>query len=147
MVYYENLVILDALLSDEEINAEIEKIKTRLEANGACMIKIDPWGRRRLAYLIKKRRDGYYVFFYFTIDNKNFLKEMEKRYLITETILRAIFFRLEKKEAEEVLKDYFAEQKKKEISEEKAAVQPVKAASENNNESADKNEKSSEEGQ
>lgn len=120
MTHYENVVIFDALLSDEEINTQIEKFKAAIEQLGMKIIHVEIWGRRRLAYPIKKRRDGFYIIYYFTLENnKNSIKELEKKYRISEAILRFMFVKLDQKASAVVLKNILK-------SEEKAAESPIK---------------------
>ncbi len=151
MKYYENVVIFDALLSDDEINAQIEKAKAAIEQSGLKMMTVDTWGRRRLAYPINKRRDGYYVIFYFTSDSdKNPLTELDRKYRLTESILRHMFVYLSQKDAAIVLKDYFKSEKKEsaEPSEPKEESKPkdkdAEPQDENSGESKQEENKSAE---
>lgn len=122
MIYYENVVIFDALLSDDEINAQVEKTKALLEQFGAKIVKIDIWGRRRLTFPIKKRRDGFFAIYYFTVsEDKKAIAEVEKRYRISEAILRYMIIKLEPHESAIVLKDILQSEKKE------AAEAPKKA--------------------
>lgn len=58
---YEVMVILDASLEEETIRDTVERWIQLLESNGAERGYIDFWGRRRLAYEVKHRTEGYYV--------------------------------------------------------------------------------------
>jgi small subunit ribosomal protein S6 len=59
---YELAFIADPELDAEGLTALEEKVQEWIEAAGGKAIKFDRWGKRRLAYPIKKRNDGYYVF-------------------------------------------------------------------------------------
>lgn len=59
---YEIVYIADPDLDENALTALEEKIKGWVEAAGGSIVKVDRWGKRRLAYTIKKRRDGHYVF-------------------------------------------------------------------------------------
>jgi small subunit ribosomal protein S6 len=59
---YELAFIADPELDAEGLTALEEKVQEWIEAAGGKVIKFDRWGKRRLAYPIKKRNDGYYVF-------------------------------------------------------------------------------------
>ena len=61
---YELGVILRPTLSEEEVNSAVEKLKNFIEERGE-VVKVDLWGRRKLAYPIQKYQEGYYVFFNF----------------------------------------------------------------------------------
>ncbi len=59
---YELAFIADPELDAEGLTALEEKIQEWIGAAGGKAVKFDRWGKRRLAYPIKKRNDGYYVF-------------------------------------------------------------------------------------
>ena len=60
---YECMVILDPELDEETIRPEVERWVGQLEAHGAERGYVDYWGKRRLAYEVKHRKEGYYVVF------------------------------------------------------------------------------------
>ena len=60
---YEVMIILDADLDEETIRAAVERWLTLIESNGAERGHVDWWGKRRLAYEINRKTDGYYVVF------------------------------------------------------------------------------------
>ncbi|OGO17087.1 MAG: 30S ribosomal protein S6 [Chloroflexi bacterium RBG_16_48_8] len=59
---YELAYILDPELDEQSLAALEERIKGWIESTGGKIKTIDNWGKRRLAYPIKKRNDGYYYF-------------------------------------------------------------------------------------
>lgn len=58
---YEIVVILDATLDEEQIQASLERLSTVISSNAGDVVKIDHWGRRRFAYELADRWEGYYV--------------------------------------------------------------------------------------
>ncbi len=60
---YEVMIIFDADLDEETIRAAVERWLTQIESNGAERGYVDFWGKRRLAYEINRKTDGYYVVF------------------------------------------------------------------------------------
>ena len=58
---YEVMVIYDAELDDAEIRAAVDRATKLLESKGAELGPVDHWGKRRLAYRLKRRWEGYYV--------------------------------------------------------------------------------------
>ena len=60
---YEVMIILDADLDEETIRAAVERWLTLIESGGAERGHVDWWGKRRLAYEINRKVDGYYVVF------------------------------------------------------------------------------------
>ena len=62
---YELMVIIDAELDDEVIDTTIKRIAGLLDQRGATVKSEDRWGRRRFAYEINHKLEGYYVVFEF----------------------------------------------------------------------------------
>lgn len=62
---YELMVIIDAELDDEVIDATVKRIAGLLDQRGATVKSEDRWGRRRFAYEINHKLEGYYVLFEF----------------------------------------------------------------------------------
>jgi small subunit ribosomal protein S6 len=60
---YEVMVILEADLDEETIRANVERWLQSIEARGAQRGYVDFWGKRRFAYEVKHRTEGYYVVF------------------------------------------------------------------------------------
>lgn len=58
---YEVMVILDASLEDDATRAAIDRATSLLTGQGASIGRVDRWGRRRFAYEVKHRSEGYYV--------------------------------------------------------------------------------------
>ncbi|MGK7344530.1 MAG: 30S ribosomal protein S6 [Candidatus Nitrospinota bacterium M3_3B_026] len=65
---YESLFILKPDLADEEIDKEVESVKESIKSAGGSIIEEDRWGKKRLAYLVRKNRYGYYVLLRFSLD-------------------------------------------------------------------------------
>ncbi len=85
---YETIFIVNATLSEEDINAVVEKFTSLIAENGE-IVKIDQWGKRRMAYPINDMPEGYYVLVEF--DSKpDFPAELDRIYKITDGIIRSI---------------------------------------------------------
>ena len=63
MQKYEVVVIISPDQEETALNALIEKIKGWITDDGGQIDSVDNWGKRRLAYLIRKQREGIYVLF------------------------------------------------------------------------------------
>lgn len=83
---YETIIIFDAKLTEEETKASVEKFKELIAANGTVE-KVDEWGKRKLAYEIDKKTEGYYVLINFT-SNTEFISELNRIYNITDSVIR-----------------------------------------------------------
>ena len=97
MNIYENIVILNAALSDEEADAAITRIKDLIAAQGGEVLKIDVWGRRKLAYEIKKQKKGLYVLFHYKTPSAA-IKKMEDFYKVFDAVIKYMVIKLGKKQ-------------------------------------------------
>ena len=88
---YETIFVIDASLQEEEINAISEKFTSLIAANGTTE-SVDVWGKRRLAYPIDYKTEGYYVLVNFSSEAE-FITELERIYNITDGVLRTIVIR------------------------------------------------------
>ena len=88
---YETIFIIDAALEEEAVAGLKEKF-TNLIAKNGTVENVDEWGKRRFAYEIDDKTEGYYVLVDFTSDG-DFPKELDRQYKITEGILRTIIIR------------------------------------------------------
>jgi len=65
---YEIVAVLKSDLDEEGLVAALGRITQRVTEHGGSIISQERWGKRKLAYPIKKHRDGYYTLFVFTLD-------------------------------------------------------------------------------
>lgn len=84
---YEYVLVLDAEQTDEAIAETVEKFRALIAEHGE-IAGIDEWGKRRLAYKINFKSEGYYVIYTFATDKPEFIAELERVSKINETILR-----------------------------------------------------------
>ena len=92
---YETIFIIDASLDEESVKGLQEKFTSLIEKNGEIE-SVDEWGKRRLAYEINDKTEGFYVLVNFKAD-ADFPKELDRQYRITDGILRTIIIRKEDK--------------------------------------------------
>ncbi len=85
---YETIFVLDASIGDEAIEGLVAKFKSLIEKN-ATIDSVDVWGKKRLAYEINDKTEGYYVLVNFT-SAPDFPRELERVYRITDGVLRSI---------------------------------------------------------
>lgn len=90
---YETIFVLDAALEEEKITALSEKFQKLIADNGTVE-SVDVWGKRKLAYPIDFKTEGYYVLVNFTSEPE-FPKELERIYGITDGVMRTITIRKE----------------------------------------------------
>ena len=94
---YETLFIIDASLTEEAIKGLVDKF-TALIAEHGKVSEVNEWGKRRLAYPINDKDEGYYVLVNFESES-NLPAELERIFGITEGIMRSIVIRHEDKKA------------------------------------------------
>lgn len=85
---YETIFILDATQPEEAIKALVEKFTTLISNNGQ-LVKVDEWGKRRLAYAINDMSDGYYVLAEFEC-KPEFPAELDRVFKITDGVMRTM---------------------------------------------------------
>ena len=85
---YETLFVVDPTLGEESVKAIVDKFTTLISEN-ATIESVDEWGKRRLAYAIDYKNEGYYVLVNFKSEGA-FTLELERVFGITEGILRSI---------------------------------------------------------
>ena len=88
---YETIIVVDAALTEDEINSTVEKFKALISANGTIE-NVDVWGKRKLAYPIDFKTEGYYVLINFA-SQAEFITELDRNYNIADSILRTITVR------------------------------------------------------
>src|SRR5208283_246728 len=84
---YETIFILKPDVSNEVIGATNSKIRGVLEAGGGTLLKIENWGRRKLAYEVKKQLKGIYIFFRY-LGNPGLVEEIERNLHLTDSVIR-----------------------------------------------------------
>ncbi len=125
---YESVVILNAALEDEQVDAALQSIEDTIKSNGGEITNIDKWGRKRLAYPIKKAKSGYYTVYQFTAPTDSILK-LERIYRLDENVIRYLTIVLDK-QALEHIED---EMKKAKESQTESVSAEAPAAEANNN--------------
>jgi len=91
---YESAVIINAALDDEQIESIISRVKETIANNGGEIREIENWGRKRLAYMVKKSKIGYYAIFRFNAPS-NIVSKLERNYSLDEHILRYLTIKLD----------------------------------------------------
>lgn len=90
---YEMMYILRPDLSEEKVDQEIKKYRDVLTEYGAEDIQIQPRGKRRLAYPIKKHLDGIYVQMNYKADGKQ-VAPLERAMRLSEEVIRYLTIKL-----------------------------------------------------
>ncbi|NMA55595.1 MAG: 30S ribosomal protein S6 [Firmicutes bacterium] len=94
MASYELMYTLVPDLEDEEYEAANERLSAIITDQGGKIEKLDVWGKRRLAYEIKKWREGYYTLMHFEAPAEA-VKELDRVLRINEKVLRHLIVKRE----------------------------------------------------
>jgi small subunit ribosomal protein S6 len=97
MKKYETIFILDPDLDDEKILAVVEKIKGIITQASGEIIKIEDWGKRKLAYLVKKKPRGHYHLIHFS-GPPALLAELERNFRVMDAVIKFQSVRLDEKQ-------------------------------------------------
>jgi small subunit ribosomal protein S6 len=84
---YETIFVLDPSLDDKTVPKEIKKVEDLITDHKGQVLKTDKWGKKRFAYPIKKKQEGFYTLILFEGDGK-IPKELERAYKLNEFCLR-----------------------------------------------------------
>ncbi len=84
---YETIVIYDMGLDEAALEQRIQKTESVIKANDGEITKLEKWGKKTLAYLIKKKRDGYYVFYAHTSE-PTVVEALRNIYFFDESVLK-----------------------------------------------------------
>lgn len=93
---YETTFIVNASLEDTQIETAVTHATETITRNGGEITAINRWGRKRLAYPIQKKNNGYYVNVEFTAPNTT-VAQLERAFILDENILRFLTIQLDKK--------------------------------------------------
>ena len=84
---YEIMIILDPDIEERTVAPSLDKYLTVVKTEGGTVDKVDVWGRRRLAYDIKKKAEGIYAVVDFS-STSDTAKELDRQLGLNEAVLR-----------------------------------------------------------
>jgi len=93
---YELAVVLSAKLEDDERTAALEKVKGYITRFGGTVTDVDEWGKKRLAYEVRKMREAFYYFIQFD-GEATVPAEIESRIRLMENVVRYLCVRQDEK--------------------------------------------------
>lgn len=98
---YELTYIINGVLNDDQIRGLVNRVTKFIDENGGEIIEVDEWGTRRLAYPIRKKRNGFYVNAYFEAEG-DMVARLERALTLEDDILRFLTLKMDAK----MLQDY-----------------------------------------
>lgn len=97
MRIYEIMFIVDPNAPDEVIDSVIGQVEGVVREAGGTVDKVDKWGKRKLAYRVRRREEGYYVVIRYSVPRTDAVKEIERRLKVNEQVLKYLTVRMDEK--------------------------------------------------
>ena len=94
MTFYETIFIVKIDLGDKALAERVAWVTDILTSNGAEVINVEQWGKKRLAYRVNKQKHGFYVLMHYEGDPK-VVPELERNLRLSEDILKHLTVKLE----------------------------------------------------
>lgn len=91
---YETIYIIRPTANEDDITTIIDRTNAVIEQAGGTIINLDRWGLRKLAYLIKKESQGYYVFTEYA-SSPTAVDEIERLFRIDENTLKYMTIKIQ----------------------------------------------------
>lgn len=97
MNFYENIVILNPSLNDEDLKSAVARITDIITNAGGEVLKVDNWGRKKLAYELNKQKMGFYILYLFKAPSPA-IKKIEDYFKVYDPVIKFMVVKLGKKE-------------------------------------------------
>ncbi len=101
---YESAVLINATLEDDQIESILKRIEESITTLGGTIREIENWGRKRLAYLVKKSKIGYYAIYRYDAP-PDIISKLDRQFQLDENILRYLNIKLSSEALEQIEKD------------------------------------------
>ena len=99
---YQSVLILKPDLDEAQVDQALEKIAQFLSKYNGSSLKVEKWGKKRLAYRIKKSRFGYYLNIYHTCESLK-VSSLEADFKLYDLVLKFLVIRLDDNELERAM--------------------------------------------
>ena len=99
---YQSVLILKPDIDEARVAEALEKIGEFIKSNGGASLRVENWGKKRLAYRVKKNRFGIYLNLYHTLESAKVV-ELETKYKLYDLIIKYMVVRLDDDELERAL--------------------------------------------
>lgn len=93
---YETIYIINAALEDNDTEQVVNRVSEYITNHGGSIVELNKWGRRRLAYPINKKFNGYYVHCIFEAPSST-IPQLERFFVLDDNVLRHLTVQLEEK--------------------------------------------------
>jgi small subunit ribosomal protein S6 len=99
---YQSVLILKPDIEESRVDEALAKIGELIKSNGGAILKTEKWGKKRLAYRVKKNRFGVYLNLYHTLEPSGVI-DLEKKYKLFDLIIKFMVLHLADDELERAL--------------------------------------------
>ena len=99
---YQSVLILKPDIEESRVEEALAKIAEFIKSNGGAILKTEKWGKKRLAYRVKKNRFGVYLNLYHTLEPSGVV-DLEKKYKLFDLIIKFMVLHLADDELERAL--------------------------------------------
>ena len=99
---YQSVLILKPDIEESRVDEALGKIGEFIKSNGGACLKTEKWGKKRLAYRVKKNRFGFYLNIYHTLE-PSWVIDLEKKYKLFDLIIKFMVVHLEDDELERAM--------------------------------------------
>ena len=106
---YETIIIVRPNVGEDEIEAITNKATSTIESDGGTILRINDWGLKKLAYLIKKENQGYYVYLDYAGVPES-IAEIERIFRIDDRVLKYLTVKLADSCDPEAVKEQLAQE-------------------------------------
>jgi small subunit ribosomal protein S6 len=107
---YEIMFILSPMLTEDKRKKLVAEFVEQITTRGGEVFHIEDWGKRNIAYRIKKQDEGYYLVYHFTLTDRKFVKEIDEFLRLEQGILRHIVI---KHDEDHVIRDFMNEEEER----------------------------------
>jgi small subunit ribosomal protein S6 len=99
---YQSVLILKPDVDEPHVDKALEKIGEFIKSNGGASLKVEKWGKKRLAYRVKKNRFGVYLNIYHTLESAKVI-DLETKYKFYDLVIKYMVVRLSDGELERAM--------------------------------------------
>ena len=99
---YQSVLILKPDIEESRVDEALAKIRELIKSNGGAILKTEKWGKKRLAYRVKKNRFGVYLNLYHTLEPSGVI-DLEKKFKLFDLIIKFMVLHLADDELERAL--------------------------------------------
>ena len=99
---YQSVLILKPDIEESRVDEALAKIGEFIKSNGGAILKTEKWGKKRLAYRVKKNRFGVYLNLYHTLEPSGVI-DLEKKFKLFDLIIKFMVLHLADDELERAL--------------------------------------------